>query len=61
MGEELQRMLGGWIEYLARSNWKDRGRHGYGIRDSGFGIRDSGFGIRDSRFGIRDTGSGIRD
>ena len=27
-GHELQRMLGGWIKYLARCNWRDRGRHG---------------------------------
>jgi hypothetical protein len=27
MGEELMRMLGGWIAYLARCDWKDRGRH----------------------------------
>jgi four helix bundle protein len=26
MGDELQRMLGGWIKYLARCDWKDRGR-----------------------------------
>jgi len=24
--EEMQRMLGGWIKYLSRSGWKDRGR-----------------------------------
>jgi len=28
LGEELGRMLGGWIKYLARSGWTDRGRHG---------------------------------
>lgn len=27
LGDELQRMLGGWIKYLARCDWKDRGRH----------------------------------
>src|SRR6185503_9996190 len=27
MGEEIGRMLGGWIKYLARCDWKDRGRH----------------------------------
>jgi four helix bundle protein len=27
MGEEVGRMLGGWIRYLARCDWKDRGRH----------------------------------
>jgi four helix bundle protein len=26
-GEELGRMLGGWIRYLARCGWQDRGRH----------------------------------
>ena len=26
-GGELLRMLGGWIKYLARCDWKDRGRH----------------------------------
>jgi four helix bundle protein len=26
MGDELLRMLGGWIAYLARCDWKDRGR-----------------------------------
>ena len=25
-GDEIGRMLGGWIKYLARCNWKDRGR-----------------------------------
>ena len=25
-GEEIQRMLGGWIKYLKRSDFKDRGR-----------------------------------
>jgi four helix bundle protein len=28
IGEEVQRMLGGWIKYLAQCDWKDRGRHG---------------------------------
>ena len=28
IGEELGRMLGGWIKYLARTGWTDRGRHG---------------------------------
>ena len=28
MGDELSRMLGGWIKYLAQCDWKDRGRHG---------------------------------
>jgi four helix bundle protein len=27
MGDEIGRMLGGWIKYLARCDWKDRGRH----------------------------------
>jgi four helix bundle protein len=27
LGLEIQRMLGGWIRYLARSDWKDRGRY----------------------------------
>jgi four helix bundle protein len=27
IGEELGRMLGGFIRYLARSEFKDRGRH----------------------------------
>jgi four helix bundle protein len=27
LGEEIGRMLGGWIKYLARCDWKDRGRH----------------------------------
>ena len=26
--EEIERMLGGWIGYLARCGWKDRGRRG---------------------------------
>ena len=26
LGEEVQRMLGGWIKYLAQCDWKDRGR-----------------------------------
>ena len=26
-GEEIGRMLGGWIKYLARCDYKDRGRH----------------------------------
>ena len=26
-GDEIGRMLGGWIKYLARCDWKDRGRH----------------------------------
>jgi four helix bundle protein len=25
-GDEIGRMLGGWIKYLARCDWKDRGR-----------------------------------
>ena len=25
-GTEIARMLAGWIKYLSRSNWKDRGR-----------------------------------
>ena len=33
MGEEIQRMLGGWIKYLARCDWKDRGRHPGGFTD----------------------------
>jgi four helix bundle protein len=33
MGEELGRMLGGFIKYLARSRFKNRGRHRLGIRD----------------------------
>jgi four helix bundle protein len=28
-GEELGRMLGGFIKYLHNCDWKDRGRHGY--------------------------------
>jgi hypothetical protein len=28
LGEEIGRMLGGWIKYLARCDDKDRGRHG---------------------------------
>jgi four helix bundle protein len=27
-GEELGKMLGGFIKYLRRSDWKDRGSHG---------------------------------
>ena len=27
-GEELGRMLGGFIKYLRRSDWNDRGSHG---------------------------------
>jgi four helix bundle protein len=26
-GEAVQRMLAGWIKYLAQCDWKDRGRH----------------------------------
>jgi four helix bundle protein len=26
-GDEIARMLGGWIKHLARCDWKDRGRH----------------------------------
>ncbi len=26
LGVEIQRMLGGWIKYLKRCDWKDRGR-----------------------------------
>jgi four helix bundle protein len=26
-GDEICRMLGGWIKHLARCDWKDRGRH----------------------------------
>ena len=26
-GDEIERMLGGWIKHLARCDWKDRGRH----------------------------------
>jgi four helix bundle protein len=26
MGDDIGRMLGGWIKYLARCDWKDRGR-----------------------------------
>ena len=33
MGQELGRMLGGWIKYLARSRFKNRGRHRLGIQD----------------------------
>jgi four helix bundle protein len=40
MGEELGRMLGGFIKYLARSGFKNRDRHGTGIR--GLRIRDQG-------------------
>jgi len=32
-GEELAKMLGGFIKYLRRCDWKDRGSHGAG--DSG--------------------------
>jgi four helix bundle protein len=28
-GEELKQMLGGFIKYLRKSNWVDRGSHGY--------------------------------
>jgi four helix bundle protein len=28
-GEELKKMLGGFIKYLRRSDWVDRGSHGY--------------------------------
>ncbi len=27
LGEEVGRMLGGFIKYLSRCDWKDRGRH----------------------------------
>jgi hypothetical protein len=27
IGEEIGRMLGGWIKYLHRCDFKDRGRH----------------------------------
>lgn len=47
LGEELGRMLGGFIKYLARSGFKNRGRHK--MRDSK--IRDSR--IKDSR--IKDS------
>ena len=30
LGSEIQRMLGGWIKYLKRCDWKDRGRFGVG-------------------------------
>lgn len=30
MGREIQAMLGGWIRYLARCDWKDRGRYNLG-------------------------------
>jgi four helix bundle protein len=33
MGGELLGMLGGWIKYLARCDWKDRGRHRPQARD----------------------------
>jgi four helix bundle protein len=26
MADEIGRMLGGWIKYLSRCDWKDRGR-----------------------------------
>ena len=37
LGEEVGRMLGGWIKYLARCDWRDRGRHGakFGPRERG--------------------------
>jgi four helix bundle protein len=28
LGAEVERMLGGWIRYLAECNWTDRGRRG---------------------------------
>jgi four helix bundle protein len=34
-GEELGRMLGGFIRYLARSNFKDRGRHNLDTLNTG--------------------------
>jgi four helix bundle protein len=37
MGDELSRMLGGWIRYLAGCNWKDRGRHSVALK-----FRDKG-------------------
>jgi four helix bundle protein len=37
MGDEVRRMLGGWIKYLAQCDWKDRGRRR--IRDSDEGFR----------------------
>jgi four helix bundle protein len=30
LGAEIQRMLGGWIKYLKRCDWKDRGRFSAG-------------------------------
>ena len=30
LGDEIQRMLGGWIKYLKRCDWKDRGRFSAG-------------------------------
>ena len=35
LGQELQRMLGGWIRYLARCDWKDRGRYNPDARRNG--------------------------
>ena len=57
-GEELGKMLGGFIRYLRRSDWNDRGSHGHRrkaqkSRDSGIqgsGIQGSGIqglGIHD--------------
>jgi len=34
-GEEIGRMLGGWIRYLAGCDWKDRGRHHSVLRMKG--------------------------
>jgi hypothetical protein len=43
-------MLGGFIKYLARSDFKDRGRHKIKdsrIKDSGSRIQDQGFRMKD--------------
>jgi four helix bundle protein len=49
-GEALGKMLGGFIKYLARSDFKDRGRHKIKdsrIKDSGSRIQDQGFRMKD--------------
>jgi four helix bundle protein len=36
-GDVMARMLAGWIRYLARCGWKDRGRHTLGADPQMFG------------------------
>jgi four helix bundle protein len=48
VGDEIGRMLGGWIKHLARCNWKDRGRHKARIsKISDASESDAGSGTKD--------------